>query len=402
MAALLLPLAGTVLGTGSTSVARAQTPQCGPMDVAFVIDDTGSMGGAISNVTSELTGILGDINTVSSGDYRLAVVSFKDNVVVHENFAAGNQAAASAAISGLVASGGNNEPEASDEALNTAVNALPVGVRPQNVDFTPAFRPGALKIAVLVTDARPGGFDDAYTAGVDDANAHAVAVSAAAQGIKVSAIHVPGGFDATTAVIMNDYATTTGGRYVLTAANGAGAGQAIRDIINNCGSGEGPDLSVTKEPKPGQPAPVPGGLYSFIIKVTNVGNQATPPPPTDVTLRDDLSGVGTFSSWTANSGRCTQQRPYVTCTRGRLAPGQTWWVEITVRLARTCDPLVNRVIVDPYNTIPETNEANNGASLVVNPACGTVMQAVSPPAFGGLSLAQSNIGILPNRGLRAA
>ncbi|MCC7363786.1 MAG: VWA domain-containing protein [Dehalococcoidia bacterium] len=366
---LMLVLASFVPATGGTPVVRAQAPQCGPMDVAFIIDSTGSMGGAINNVKSELGAILGDIAAASGNDYSLAVVRFEDNVTIDETFAPNNQASAAADISAMIASGGLNEPEASDESLNTVVNALAAAGRPQNIDFTPAYRAGALKIAVLVTDARPGGFDDEYVAGTDDVNAHNVALAAAAQGIKISAIHVPGGFDGTTAVIMNDYATTSGGRYVLTAPDGSGTGTAIREIINACGSGEGPDLVVTKTPKPGQPAPRPGGLYSFIIQVTNEGTDPTPPPPTDVTLRDDLSGIGSFSSWTANSGNCYSSRPYVNCSRGRLNPGQTWWVEITVRLPRTCGEYINRVTVDPNDTIPETNEANNAAELLVDVPC---------------------------------
>ncbi|MBA4181645.1 MAG: hypothetical protein C0506_13725, partial [Anaerolinea sp.] len=220
-----------------SALAQTNGPVCGPMDVAFIIDDTGSMGGALSNVNSELASILGDIATASGNDYRLALVSFKDNITVRDNFAANNAAVVGPHITALFPFGGSGEPEASDEALNTVVNTLPSAGRPQNIDFTPAYRAGALKLAIVVTDARPGGFDDTFTAGADDVHAHTVATQAAALGIKVSGIHVPGGFMATTAAVLMDYASTTGGLYRLTAPDGTGAGQAIKDIIAACGSG---------------------------------------------------------------------------------------------------------------------------------------------------------------------
>lgn len=212
---------------------------CGPMDVAFVIDDTGSMGGAIDNVKAETASLLAQIDAASGGDDQLALVTFKDTVSVLEDLAAGNQAAVSAGIAGLVAFGGAGAPEASDEALNTVVNGLDVADRAagqQTGDFDGTFRAGAVKIVILVTDALPGGFDDAYTAGVDDVNAHARALEALAAGILISAIYVPtGAVDALEAAIMMDYATTTGGTFTQTNADGTGTADAISAIIESCG-----------------------------------------------------------------------------------------------------------------------------------------------------------------------
>lgn len=370
-------VAAVVIAIGAfasdTGRARAQTARfCGPMDVAFVVDDTGSMGGALDNVNSQLSSVVTSINAASGGAYRLSLTTFKDNITIRDVFAPGNGAAVQADMAALVASGGTAEPEASDEALNTVVNALPVGSRPQNIAFAPPFNPASLKIAILVTDARPGGFDDSFTA-ADVVNAHNVALAAAAQGIKISAVLIGGRPDTPAATpIMQDYATTSGGVFTLAAADGTGAGNAIQKIIDSCGSGDGPDLTVTKSLKPGLPRPVAGGITSFIIRVKNNGNRPTPPPPTEVMLRDDLSGVGTFLYWIANSGKCTGWAgyPYVDCTRGQMAPGEEWVVEITVRLNSSfdsCTGLVNRVIVDRWNLIKETNEANNTASFAAIP-----------------------------------
>ena len=223
---------------------------CGPMDVAFVIDNTGSMGGAINNVKTELNSILDCIDAVSDGDYRLSLVTFKDNITIHNNFAAANKAAVSASILALTAGGGGGEPEASDEALNTVVNALAAGGRPQNIDFTPDWRAAAKKIVILVTDARPAGFDDSYTGGVDNVNAATRATQAAGRGILISAIYTETSTtnSATIIPIMQNYATTTGGVYIKTPSDGSGTGDAMIQIISTCGAAE---IPVNIDIKPG-------------------------------------------------------------------------------------------------------------------------------------------------------
>lgn len=259
---------------------------CGPMDVAFLIDDTGSMGGAIDNVKAELASILDCIVLVSGGDYRLALVTIKDNITIHDNFAPGNAGIVGPHILGLFAGGGAGAAEASDEALRTVVDtrtkaaadAVPPPGNHQNVDFTPAYRPGVLKIAILVTDAPPAGFNDIYTLGVDDVNAHAVALDALGKDIKISAIFVPTGGDyAGQAAIMKDYADVTGGIYTQTNADGSGTGDAIIKIILGCGSKEiavNFDAHPTSCPNPlnvGSKGVFPGAILgSSSVDVTKI------------------------------------------------------------------------------------------------------------------------------------
>ena len=215
----------------------AAQAQCGPIDVAFVIDDTASLGGSLSNIKAELNNILNDIEKASGNDYRLALVTFKDNVTVREAFAANNRASVTPKILALTADGGEKVPEASDEALNTVVNALAASGRAQVGDFT-AFRDRSYKMIILITDAVPGGFDDTYTVGIDDVHAHLIALQAKDKNIKLSAIYVPTYAEDTAKVkpIMQDYATTTAGYYLETAQNGTGTAAAIRTIISGCGS----------------------------------------------------------------------------------------------------------------------------------------------------------------------
>jgi uncharacterized protein YegL len=241
--ALALALAALALGalslpSGGTGTAHANV-DCGPMDVAFVVDTTGSMGGAIENVKAELSPIIDNIKKASGGDAQLALVTFKDNVVVEQDLASGNNTAVADAIAALSASGGAGGPEASDEALNTVLNGLDEADRApgqQTGDFDGAFRPGATSIVILVTDALPGGFDDAFTAGVDDANAHTQAKKASAAGILIAPVYVPTfGKDPTIEAIMQNYANETGGLFIQTESDGTGTADGINAIIESCG-----------------------------------------------------------------------------------------------------------------------------------------------------------------------
>jgi hypothetical protein len=221
----------------AASAPAVQASRCGPMDVAFVVDDTGSMGGALTNLKAGISSsIIPQIASLSGGDYQLGLVTFKDNVTVLDDLAPGNQASVTAHVNALVASGGVGEPEASDEGLNTAVNRLPAGPpRPQTGSFNGVWRTNAMKIAVVLTDARPGGFDDTYTA-ADSANAHTRATQAVTNGIRLSSVyvHTSTAYDSTIIPVMQDYATTTGGQYTVTAQDGSGTSTAIQQILDSC------------------------------------------------------------------------------------------------------------------------------------------------------------------------
>lgn len=229
---------GTVVATPSTTAAPAPAAsRCGPLDVVFVLDDTGSMGGTIANIKTGVNSIVNDVVAASGGDYQLGLVTFKDTVSVVNDLAPGNAGPVVNHVTNvLAASAGGGEPEASDEAVNTAVNRLPALGRPQVGDFSGVWRSNATKFVVLVTDARPGGFDDTYAAGTDDVNAAARATEALGAGIKVSAVHVPTSatFTPTITPIMQNYATTTGGTHVQAQPDGTGTATAIQRFLSDC------------------------------------------------------------------------------------------------------------------------------------------------------------------------
>ncbi|HVT43281.1 MAG TPA: VWA domain-containing protein [Thermoanaerobaculia bacterium] len=236
--------AAIILVIGAMPLTAQTGSPCGPMDVVFVVDTTGSMGGALESVKADLNDLIIKISFVSGGDFRLGLVEFSDDVIVLNDLAGGNLESVSANILALSPGGGANEPEASDEALNTVINGLKAADRPegrQTGDFDGRFRADATKIIVLVTDARPAGFDDDFTPGVDDAFAHELALQANARDIRISSIFVPTPFSSSTGAaetierILKDYASVTGGRFIRANEDGTGTGAAISEIILSCG-----------------------------------------------------------------------------------------------------------------------------------------------------------------------
>ncbi|HTS17846.1 MAG TPA: vWA domain-containing protein [Verrucomicrobiae bacterium] len=233
-----VPLLVVLLAIGLSPV-RPAVAGCGCMDVALVIDDTGSMFGAIGDVQSSLLQIINVAEYVSGADLRIGLITFpNDNVVINVPFTS-SVTDVITAVQGLVASGGNGEPESSDESLQYAITGAadpscsvvgqPLG----------SFRSGCVKIAVLITDAHPGECSDTFTPGVSDVHAHQVALDALNAGVKIASVYVPdtasGGEHADIKAIMEDYATTSGGVFIESGPNGEGTGDGIANAIATCG-----------------------------------------------------------------------------------------------------------------------------------------------------------------------
>lgn len=229
VSSMILMLLVAFSGAPKTASAQGSSDRsglCGPMDIAFAVDDTGSMGGAIDNVKSELPNIISTALSASGGDLRLGLMTFKDDVSVLHTLTA-NIPLVQASIVGITASGGGGAPEASDIAKDTAIN---------NLDgFDEPWGGSAVKILILITDAPPGGMDDVKDpADVD--NMHNVALNALSKGILVSDVFVPtaGDYDGQRAILQDD-SSTSGGVFTETAPTGEGTGAAISEIIKNCG-----------------------------------------------------------------------------------------------------------------------------------------------------------------------
>lgn len=218
--------------------------KCGATDLVIAIDTTHSMGRAIREMKRESVRLLDLVAAVSDGDFRLGLVSFKDKVTVELDlgFALTSDEARrqmSWAIRRLEAEGGRGGPEASDEALRTAVLSLRSDDRRQNGEFNGVWEARS-RILVVITDNLPGGFDDKFVEGVDDIRALDVSTEALRRDIKISSIYIPStGFvttpDPRVADIMRAYPQLTGGVFAVTEESGRGAAEAIADIIDRCG-----------------------------------------------------------------------------------------------------------------------------------------------------------------------
>jgi len=237
-----------LFGSGATAIAQDRNNDpvlCGSVDLVILIDTTFSLATAIGEMKREAQTIIDLLETVSVGEYRLGLIAFDDSVRVLEDLNDDPDPASKAeqvrkAIRGLRARGGDGGPEASDEALNTAINGLGPEGRSQSGAFTGDWR-GHSRIIVLITDNKPGGFDDHFVPGVDDRRALDYASQALNKDIRISAIIVPtSGLDDTpdeeAASIMRGYAATTGGLYVETRWAGFGTAEAILSILKACGS----------------------------------------------------------------------------------------------------------------------------------------------------------------------
>lgn len=112
---------GTVVATPSTTAAPAPAAsRCGPLDVAFALDDTGSTGGTIATIKTGVNSIVNDVVAASGGDHQLGLVTFEDTVSVVNDPAPGNAGPVVHHVTDvLAASAGGGEPEASDEVVNT-------------------------------------------------------------------------------------------------------------------------------------------------------------------------------------------------------------------------------------------------------------------------------------------
>jgi hypothetical protein len=210
-------------------------PPGGPTDIAFIIDNTGSMAsGPLDQLKNNLTVVLNTIEASSGNDYRLALVTpDTETVNVRLNFSQNNRAAFASALSSVVASGGAGQAESTDECLNTIINTLsssgrtdPRGCNPitplQINDFSQSFRLTARKFVVLITDHEPGGYCDSGDGGVQAA---IYAAQARASCIRINAVQVENNADATP--IMLDYKVVTCGWHKQIPNDGTGIDDAV-------------------------------------------------------------------------------------------------------------------------------------------------------------------------------
>lgn len=231
-AVLLFGLAGT-----------ASAQSCGPMDVVFVVDNTGSMGGVISEIQNQVTIIADAVAAASNGDYQFGLIAHpRNDAVVLLTLAPGNRAAFDDAVDQMTTEGSCGNPAAWDEGLNTAVNGLSERTGPDGAqigDFPDAWRASATKIIIIITDVHPSGFECDFDAGTHDVFVEDLGEQAAARGILVTSVYVPTGNtpEAEIKAILQLPVDATGGFFKETLPDASDLSEIVVDIIENCGGG---------------------------------------------------------------------------------------------------------------------------------------------------------------------
>ena len=224
------------------------------MDVAFVLDYTGSMGGVIETAKSGIRSIINTIKAESEGNfYRLSLVladeytsptSSQYNslsaytslpssqryintglnsrwqwITAMEMFSLNNETSFITQLNKINTptmplGNGIGIPEPTDMALDLVINS----------GFTNTFRENVAKYVIVITDATPGGNDDFYN-NIDDVKVAQLRQNCVDKGIKVLVL----GTGASLPVWQN-LATVTGGGF-NTSFN---ATILSNIIINNC------------------------------------------------------------------------------------------------------------------------------------------------------------------------
>jgi hypothetical protein len=218
------------------------------MDVAFLIDYTGSMGGAINDIKAQVANIVSAITTQSGTNYRLSLSIFDEYqkgalptynsiagytalpatqkmtistglttnqyLTTMQPFALNNSASFTTQLALLNASmpigNGNGIPEPGDLLLNEVLNN----------NFAGTWRTGVTKLIIIITDAPASGNDDSSTA-VDDTFLTSLANNANLQGVQCVLLTTFAGGNYETKLIANN----TSGTFVVS--------PGFRDVSTN-------------------------------------------------------------------------------------------------------------------------------------------------------------------------
>lgn len=229
------------------------------IDLVVIMDYTGSMSGDITDAKTGAASLVTTLATASgTNDYRMALV-LADEVGNGDptNYAAnteylilpstqkyvnttGGTPNSDIYITAMEVFGTNNGSTFTNQ-LNKIDNVMQLGsgeFAPEPLDraldlvinnnFVGAFRNNVAKYAVIITDALPGGLDDAYNASGenDDVFISTLEATCIAEGIKVIVLGTGAGNQ-----VWQDLATNTGGSY-NTSFNASSISSAI---VNLCG-----------------------------------------------------------------------------------------------------------------------------------------------------------------------
>lgn len=169
------------------------------LDVAFVIDTTGSMGDEIAAIQATLLQVTARLRDLGKEfDLRYGAVLYRDlgdDYVTAQRDFTGDIAAFDALLKGVKAGGGGDTPESLNQGLAVAVDGL-------------SWRDGAAKVVFLIADAPPH-LDYANDVPYDQSLAAAVA-----RGIRIHTV-AASGLDRAGSVVFRQIAQFTRGEFVF-------------------------------------------------------------------------------------------------------------------------------------------------------------------------------------------
>jgi hypothetical protein len=242
------------------------------VDVALVVDTTGSMGGEIAAVQSSLQATIIPGLSAAIPSVGIAVVDHKDSscdtpVMTIRSKVTTDYTAAENAVKAMSAGGGCDEPEAQMAAMNYTLTGSVPGLIPAMPDSIPpapsyggvAFRPGAVPVLVLVTDAT--WHDPSGSATMTNTIAAFKAHNAKFVGLLVGSAPLPQGQTLSDATGSNLPAAALGGTCPTTTA----AGGNCRLIYPVGYDGSGISTSVVKAIQ----AISVGSTYDITYKLAN-------------------------------------------------------------------------------------------------------------------------------------
>jgi len=184
----------------------------GAMDVALVIDTTGSMGDEMAYIQAELDSIVARLKRDAGNlDLRIGVILYRDegdDYVVRSTSLTGDIGSIRTMLAAQDANGGGDTPEAVDQAMIAAGKLQ--------------WRPDAAKALLLVADAPPHG--DRLDATIDSTN------RLRSRGVQIVPV-AASGVEANAEYMMRTMAALTQGRYIfLTDDSGIGNSHEEPDV----------------------------------------------------------------------------------------------------------------------------------------------------------------------------
>jgi Mg-chelatase subunit ChlD len=192
------------------------------VDLAFVVDTTGSMGPFLAAAQGQMIAMVGNLASAAKVSMRVGIVEYRDHppqdqMVYRANALTEDLVAAQKVIAALKAEGGGDAPEAVLDGVLAACNDL-------------QWRPHARRIAVLVGDAPPHGIGfpgDGFKLGCPCGQS-IESVTAAAEEARVTVYAL--GLTDCVAEAFTKLARYTGGQF-FPSSQGQKAIEAIRGLI---------------------------------------------------------------------------------------------------------------------------------------------------------------------------